>query len=100
MITNHKIYEPFEGCKGLLKKRDFIDNNWSWHDPMGNRAGEFSYAYYILGFSSVYVIYDYRADKVLWFQLGERKKGRKVWEAMTMYTQKMFLFNIDWFIGE
>lgn len=100
-ITDKKLYQPFEDCKGLRKKIDRAEGGW--HDPMPDE--NISYAYYVSGFNNVMIFYDRSNDKVIWAQgmnpggLMIKKKGVRIWESMRPETQKLFLFNIDWFLG-
>lgn len=104
-----KEYEPFENCKGLIKVID--KDNGGWYDAIPE--GNFSYAYQVAGFSNVFIIYDYNFDEVIWFQKEsdsfpmvkskhqlDIKKGVRVWESMHPNNHKLFLFNIDWFLGK
>jgi hypothetical protein len=101
-IDDYKIYEPFEKCKGLRKKLD--RENGGWYDPWITEGG--SYAYKVAGFENIYVFYNSEEDRVYWIQEFKDngtiriKKGVKVWESMSQSNQKLFLFNIDWFLGE
>lgn len=103
-MTDPQIYEPFENCKGLKKKymEDPRGGAHGWHDPFLN--DRYTLAYYVVGFTNVFVVYDWEEDKVLWFQnvkgTPKPKRGVRVWEAMRSEYQKLFLFNIDWFIGD
>lgn len=102
-ITDSKIYEPFESCTGLEKRwvKDAL-NGAGWHDPF--QEDRYSLAYYVKGFKSVFIVYDWEEDKVLWYQSINgnirSKRGVRVWEAMTSAQQKPFLFDIDWFVGD
>jgi hypothetical protein len=100
-MTDPEIYEPFENCTGLEKK--WIKESGSgWHDPF--QDDRYTLAYYVKGFKNVFVVYDWEEDKVLWFQNingnYSKKRGVRVWEAMTSGQQKAFLFDIDWFVGD
>ena len=103
-IKDKKRYDRFDKCKGLSLRRD-KDYPGCCDDPM---AGDrFSYAYYVVGFSSVFVIYDYELDKVRWYQgstadldIIKPAKGKSVWDAMIESNRKLFLFDIDWFLND
>lgn len=93
---NNKKYERFEKCKGLSLRRD-KEYPGTWYDPFPTER--YSYAYFVVGFEKVYVVYDYKEEKVIWNQATKECSGRAVWEAMRPEHHKYFLFDIDWFLG-
>lgn len=98
IVDNSKIFEPFEACKSLDKRMDYSTGSWL------EIEGDVSYPYFLRGFNNVFIVYDFKEDKVVWYQkLGSKiikKRGVRVWEAMRPEQQKLFLFDIDWFTGE
>jgi len=97
-IKDLKKYDRFENCKGLSLRKD-PEDLWAWYDPFP--TDRYSYAYFVIGFSNLYIIYDYQDDKVLWYQKGViRAKGKSVWDSMNPGNRKLFLFDMDWFLGK
>lgn len=88
------IYQLFEDCKGLEKRRDKTSSDWH-HTGILNT----SYCYYIKGFHQTFIIYSFDDDNVIWYSYGKKRSGRRIWEAMTVQQQKLFIFNLDWFLG-